>query len=178
MRTTRATGRARARTTLAPLAALCALITTGCASAPAPTMSKQDAHADVLVFLERWSAAIAERNDDAIRAAYAPGDRLRWFEDGALRYRSADEVLDALRQFPEWARIHTELTDVVTEPLCDRFISGSASFRTRISMSGSGFEFSGVFTMLLERSDGRWMFVTGHTSTRGDTPELPPELPH
>lgn len=116
-------------------------------------------------FLERWNDAMAAPDVAAIRKAYVADDRLRWFEDGALRYRSVEEILRALQQFPAGTRIETSLSEIEGQWLAPKLIHGSARFRTRVIMPGQSFEYGGVFTFVIERDGADWRFLRGHTST-------------
>lgn len=132
------------------------------AAAPAsPTEARQELQA----FLARWNDAMSAQNAPAIRASYVADDRLRWFEDGALRYRATDEILHALAQFPPGSRIETTLTEIEGEWLTPKLIQGSATFRTRVTMPGRSFEYAGVFTLVIERDGPDGRFLRGHTST-------------
>lgn len=125
------------------------------------TAARQELH----TFLERWNDAMAAQDTSTIRASYVADDRLRWFEDGALRYRSAEEILNALLQFPPGTRVLTTLSEIEAERLAPNLIHGSAHFRTRVMMPGQTFEYAGVFTLVIERADAGWRFLRGHTST-------------
>ena len=91
--------------------------------------------------------------------------RFRWFEDGLLRYRSGEEIVGALNGFPPGTRIETSLSEIEAEWLGAKNITGSAKFRTRVTMPGQSFEYGGVFTLVVERAEGGWKFLRGHTST-------------
>lgn len=116
-------------------------------------------------FLHHWNDAMTARDSAAIRAAYVDDDRFRWFGDGALRYRNVEEILRALQQFPPGARIETSLADIEGVRLSPTAILGSAKFRTRVALPGQSFEYSGVFTLVIEHNGARWRFLRGHTST-------------
>lgn len=166
--------RARAADSLRPLVIATGLLTFlslgRCVPAPEPDPSAELIHTEILTFLDAWNTAIAAGDRDAVRAAYVADPRFRWFEDGALRYRSVDEVLGGMDALGPGTEIRTELTNVETEPLSHRLAHGSASFETRLTMPQGAFSFGGVFTMLLERDDDGWRFVTGHTSTHPTDP--------
>ncbi len=116
-------------------------------------------------FLDKWNTAIAKGDATAIRSAYVADARFQWFEDGILTYRSSGQIVERLSKFPEGTHIDTNLSNVDVRLLTDELAYGSASYSTRITMPTGPFEFRGVFTMLVERTNGRWRFVSGHTST-------------
>jgi ketosteroid isomerase-like protein len=124
-----------------------------------------EARAEMQTFLTRWNDAMAAQDAPAIRASYVDDPRFCWFEDGVLRYRSVEEILRALQQFPPGTRIETSLSNIEGERLASNLIHGSARFRTRVTMPGRSFEYGGVFTLVLERVGPGWRFLRGHTST-------------
>lgn len=134
--------------------------------------ASEDVQSEIAAFLEKWNSAIANGDTSAIRSAYTDDARFQWFEDGQLRYRSADEILDELKKFPAGTKIDTKLSELKVVKLSENLAYGSAVFSTKITMPTGNFEFSGVFTMLLRRSDARWKFISGHTSTA--KPDSPP----
>lgn len=142
------------------------LLLSACATSTSLDFAPDKMRAEIEVFLHEWNAAIAAQDQERTRSAYVNDDRMRWFEDGQLRYSSPDEIVSALRQFPPGTQVETELSEITIEPVSNDAAVGSASFQTRIAMPGSNFEFGGVFTMLMERGGRGWVFVNGHTSTR------------
>jgi Domain of unknown function (DUF4440) len=140
-----------------------ALLLGACASSPAANDGEQVAA--VQRFLSDWNAALAAGDRQAVRAAYSNSPDFRWHEDGVLRYRSADEVLAALDQFPPGTRLSTTLSDITVLPLGNEKYNVSAAFKTRIGMPNGAFEFGGVFTAVLERKGSNFAFLTGHTSS-------------
>ena len=152
----------RALITTVAIMALTALLG-ACASVQPSTANAQVA--DVTRFLDSWNAALAARDKVAVRAAYSESPDFRWFEDGILRYRSAEAVVAALDQFPPGTKLDTTLADVSVLPLEGNRVHVSAGFKTRIAMPQGAFEFSGVFTAVLERKDAGYAFLVGHTSS-------------
>lgn len=141
------------------------------AAEPKPSASALDAHRELQAFLEKWNRAVATHDVAGIRESYSENAVFRWFEDGVLRYRSREEIVSALSQFPTGTRIETTLSEVEAEWLGENRMIGSARFRTRLMMPDQSFEYGGVFTLLVERAGGGWKFLHGHTSTM--RPERP-----
>lgn len=155
---------ARLARLMAPFASALALA--GCAGAPATPESPVALESEVKSFLQRWNTAIAEGNANAVRSAYSDSPRFAWHEDGALRYRSREEIVASLASFPPGTRIATELSDITARALSPSHVHVSAAFRTRIAMPAGPFAFSGVFTATLERTAEGLVFANGHTSTK------------
>jgi hypothetical protein len=138
----------------------------GCAGPPVAVESPDSLLDGVRSFLQRWNAAIAEGNANAVRSAYSDHPRFAWHEDGALRYRSREEIVASLASFPPGTRVQTELSEITVRALASPYVHVSAAFRTRIAMPAGPFAFSGVFTATLERTADGFVFVDGHTSTK------------
>lgn len=155
---------ARLTRLMAPLGLALALA--GCAGQPVATKTPESLEAEVKAFLQRWNTAIAEGNANAVRSAYSDSPRFAWHEDGALRYRSREEIVASLASFPPGTRIATELSEITARALSPSHVHVSAAFRTRIAMPSRPFAFSGVFTATLERTADGLVFADGHTSTK------------
>jgi ketosteroid isomerase-like protein len=140
---------------------LCCLV----AAEPEASAPGVDATRELQAFLEKWNHAVAAHDVERIRESYADNARFRWFEDGVLHYRSREEIVGALGQFPPSTRIETSLSEIEAEWMGANRMVGSAKFRTRVTMPGQAFEYGGVFTLLFERVGGGWKFLRGHTST-------------
>jgi len=142
------------------------VLVAGCATQRTDsTLNGARVEEDVRSFLAAWNDAVAAGDHDAIRASYVAGDRLRWFEDGVLRYQSADEVVAAIDAFPPGTEVETDLSDVRIDAITASVAYGSAAFETLLTFPDGEFQFSGVFTMLLERTDRGWVMTAGHTSS-------------
>lgn len=123
--------------------------------------------AEIREFLAMWNDAISRRDTDAIRAAYSDDDSFEWFEDGSKRYAGREEIIAALRAFPEGTTITTKLSNIRVRVLGSGLAYVSASFKTRLGFDGAPIEFEGVFTALVRFVEGRWVFAGGHSSSRG-----------
>lgn len=154
---------------LVSVSMLLMLVAAGCLSATklggTTAFTYEDHQTEIAAFLEKWNSAIASGDIENIRAAYVNDGRFHWFEDGHLRYDSVDEILDQLKLFPNGTKINTKLSDVRVTLASKNIAHCSAAFETKISMSSGAIEFSGVFTMLLEKHKDGWKFISGHTST-------------
>ncbi|MGQ0542894.1 MAG: YybH family protein [Blastocatellia bacterium] len=126
---------------------------------------------EITAFLDKWNIAIANSDLAAIRSAYVSDARFQWFQEGVLKYRSSSEIVEQRSKYPKETAIVTKLSDIEVRLLNDQLAYGSVAFKTKLSMPTDSFEFSGMFTMLLEKTDGHWKFVSGHTST------VPPPTP-
>ena len=149
------------------LAGLAIWLGFGCQSAPAPMA---EAHAAAI--RDSVAAAMEEFRDlgtaadwEAVGDFYSESPNFRFYENGALQYRSAADVRAALGAFPSGTRIRTEYrnTDVVA------LAPGLAHVRARFESTftgadGSAFGFGGAVTLIWAHETGGWRILTGHSS--------------
>jgi len=138
--------------------------------------AQRGAEGEIRAFLTSWNDAITRRDEAAIRVAYSANAAFSWFEDGERRYRTRDAIVAALGAVHAGASIDTELSDIRVRLLDADSAYVSASFTTRLGFEPEPIEYGGVFTSLVERSDGSWVFAAGHTSSvraesRSQTPD-------
>ena len=92
--------------------------------------------------------------------------RFTWVEDGAVRYRSAAEIRQALETLPPTMHVETTYSDTEIFALAPGVASVITRFETRFADSaGAGFSFDGAMTMTLVHGEDGWRFFGGHTSS-------------
>lgn len=116
-------------------------------------------------FLKHYMDAAASADVDAIRGALASDGRFAWVEDGAVRYRSADDVLQGLASLPPDAEIVTELKDLEVVALGKTGAHAWGTFTTTLGSGEQAFSFGGAISFVLERQKDGWKLVGGHTSS-------------
>jgi SnoaL-like domain len=122
-------------------------------------------HSDVETFLNAYLNAIASRDTEALRSQLVDSPRYVWAEDGAVRYRSVDEMLVGLASFPPNTPIETELSDMYVPRVGRDGAHAAASFQTRVGEGDGSFAFGGLITFVLERQGDGWRIVGGHVSS-------------
>lgn len=115
--------------------------------------------------LDRYLTAVSERDAAALRELYAEAARFIWIEDGAVRYRSAADVLEGLAAFPPDTPMVTELTELSVVGLGESGAHAWCRFTTTVGEGPGAFSFGGVMSLVLERRGGAWRIVGGHTSS-------------
>jgi len=120
---------------------------------------------EVAGFIELYQSAIEARDVDVLGALYADDGRFEWVEDGAVRYRSPEDVLAGLAGLPSGSAIHTEYERRSIIPVGDIGARVSTRFRTVVGEGESAFEFGGMMTMVLEKGPAGWRLLGGHTSS-------------
>jgi hypothetical protein len=144
--------------------ALCVLSACGGAGEADPTSSREF-EAEVAGFLDAFQSALEVRDLDALRGFYALEDHFEWVEDGSVRYRSPDEIVEALSGLPQDASFRTEYSARTIRPVGIGGALVSTQFRTVMGTSPDAFEFGGMITMVLENGAAGWQIIGGHTST-------------
>lgn len=142
------------------------LLLSGACSSPDPNSAAAFApESEVAAFLTDYLSAIDARDPVALRRAYVEDGRFVWMEDGAVRYRSAADILASLSSFPSDSSIRTELQDLVVVPVGGAGAHAWARFSTTVGSGPGEFSFGGAISFVLEHGDGSWKLVGGHTST-------------
>ena len=116
-------------------------------------------------FLESYRLAVETRDGPLLRTLYVDDGRFEWIEDGAVRYRSPDEVLAALATIPSAAVMRTEYHGVEVAPVGDAGARVTFRFQTVFGEGSSVFEFGGMSSIVLEEGPTGWRIVGGHTSS-------------
>ncbi len=145
------------------------LMLAGCTAAePEFTASHRAAIVDsVEATLDAFSAAVATMDADSIAAFYAADSAFRWIEDGSVRYRSRDDIATALREAAPFMRNVVLLYDgTVVTPLAPGVASLVTGFAQRFTNpAGETGGFAGAITAVMVHREGRWQFLSGHTSS-------------
>ncbi len=136
-------------------------------AAPAPAAEPGPvALGDVEPFLQTWSEAFVRRDAAAIRALYADDGRLRWVEQGEVRYRSVDEIVQSVAQLPA-GPVSTDLSRITVASVAEGGALVNAAFTTRFGEGDDAFVFGGFLSLVLERKPAPpgWRIVGGHSSS-------------
>ncbi len=127
--------------------------------------ASNDPAREVLSVLDRYLRAVESRDSAAIRRLYVDDGRFVWIEDGMVRYRSADEVLEGLAAFPAEMPMRTTLARTVVVPVGADGAHAHTEFTTEMGEGAGGFSFGGAMSFLLERGPEGWQIVGGHVSS-------------
>ena len=149
-------------------AAICTLIACGEGDTPrAATGADLSAAAEARAAVEAYVAAVNAMDLDAAGSFYTDTPDFLWIEDGAIRYRSAREARESLAALVAMAS-STELavSDLSVAALSPGIAVATCHFVQTVDIEGGpGFAFAGAMTIVLRRENGRWLFVSGHTSS-------------
>ncbi|MHC5063213.1 MAG: nuclear transport factor 2 family protein [Planctomycetota bacterium] len=145
------------------------LCTASCADKASANLSPAETAAiksEVDDFLNRYKASMAARDEAAIAQLFVRDERMVWFEDGTLRYRSVIDMLRGLQSIPAGMKIETLYSDRRIQVLSANLATVSAKFDTKVSGEGNqDIGWSGAVTMLLEKDSEGWRVLSGHSST-------------
>ena len=117
--------------------------------------------------IEAYVDAVNALDLDSAGTFYSEAAGFRWLEEGVIRYRSARESRESLAELAQMASSATlTLSDLTVTALGPTAAVASCHFVQEVGMDGgAGFSFSGAMTIVLRKEDGRWLFVSGHTSS-------------
>ncbi len=157
-------------TRIASLALLAVLTCQAEAPAPDPAARAADPSAVEAGVRRAFDEYVARANAgewDAALAFYSDDPGFHWVEDGEVAYPSKAALaaaIDAVYGTVEEMRL--TIDDVRVVPLRDDLAWLTASWKQSLTLaSGESFSYGGATTILCERSDDRWVFLTGHNST-------------
>jgi hypothetical protein len=137
----------------------------GCGPPPARPSPDAALTAEVAAFLEDYLSAVDGRDTDRIRSALVGDGRFVWIEDGEVRYRGPAELVAGIEAFPLDTPIRTELVDLAVVPVGATAAHAWGTFTTAVGTGPGSFSFGGAISVLVERIDGLWMLIGGHTSS-------------
>lgn len=155
--------------TLCFAAALTILVSCGPGAPPTEdaAQTSPDPSLDIPAVVERYLTAVAERDTAELRNLLATDGRLAWLENGAVAYRTPDDLIVGLAAFPPETPIRTELGELSVVGVGDRSAHAWATFATTIGEGQDAFSFGGMLSFVWEHTGGEWLLVGGHASSPG-----------
>jgi hypothetical protein len=145
----------------------CALLL-GCGGAleeSRPPDDPEELRVEIETFLGSYLGAIEARDAVTLRDQLAESSRYLWVEEGAIRYRSVENMLKGLAAFPPDTPLETDFSLLHVARVGSDGAHAAGSFETRVGTGPASFSFSGLMTFALERSAGSWRIVGGHVSS-------------
>ena len=141
----------------------CATDASDAARAATPDAAANEARAAI----EAYVVAVNAMDFDSAGGFYSEAPDFLWIEEGAIRYRSARESRESLAGLGAMASsTRLTLSELSVTALSPDVAVATCRFAQDIGMDGGqGFSFSGAMTIVLRREGGRWLFVSGHTSS-------------
>jgi ketosteroid isomerase-like protein len=120
--------------------------------------------------LEGFAQVVQSMNAEEIASFYADDPDMHWIEDGEVVYRSPRDVAAAIRELGTTmtiGRLMYDGTEVnAVAPGVAIVMTGFAQQFTTLSGETGGF--AGVITAVMVHRGGRWLFLSGHTSSAGN----------
>lgn len=143
------------------------IVSLGCQSNDAPPEALATATLEARAAIEAYVDAVNALDVDSAGTFYSGAGDFRWLEEGVIRYRSARESRESLAALAQMASAATlTLSNLTVTALGAEAAVATCHFVQEIGMDGgAGFSFSGAMTIVLKKEDGRWLFVSGHTSS-------------
>ena len=150
-----------------PALALLPIVSLGCQSDGASREALATATREARAAIEAYVDAVNALDVDSAGSFYSAAGDFRWLEEGVIRYRSAQESRESLAGLAQMASSATlTLSDLTVTAAGPEVAVATCHFVQEIGMDGGvGFSFTGAMTIVLRKEDGRWLFVSGHTSS-------------
>ncbi len=149
------------------------IVSLGCQSNDTAPEALAAAAREARTAIEAYVDAVNALDVDSAGTFYSAAGDFVWLEEGVIRYRSARESRESLAGLAQMASSATlTISDLTVTALGPQAAVASCHFVQEIGMDGgTGFSFSGAMTVVLRKEDGRWLFVSGHTSSSPAQPE-------
>ncbi len=163
-----AIARRRALATISVLWAATLLPLLACAGESTPSIAEApdlgEIRAGIETAFDAYRDHLQNGSEDAL-TFYCEGD-LRWFEEGRLAYTSRADIARGLEQAASFGTVRFDFRDLFVTPTSSKQAWWSAAFTNAFGdPEQGGFQFSGVMTGLMERTDTSWCVRAGHTSS-------------
>lgn len=139
-------------------------VSLGDAAGAAIAAAAEQARAAIVAYVE----AVNAMDLDSAGTFYSESPDFQWIEDGEVSYRSARASRESLAGLGAMASsLELALSDLSVTGLSADIALATCHFEqtVRIEEGGTSFAFSGAMTIVLRRENGRWLFVSGHTSS-------------
>lgn len=154
------------------------LLLLGACGGPAPFAA---AHRAALVdsvstMLGQWRDAFNAKDFRRVASFYSSDSAFRWFENGAMKFRTAGELRDTmLAEGPRMQALSMTLVGPEITALAPGVAGVTSSFTERITDSaGESFGLAGAMTMTVVHGDSGWRFLVGHLSVIPPASPAPP----
>ncbi len=151
----------------------------GCAeSAPTELTAAHRAAIEdsVRAMLQTYRETVNAGDWEAVTAYYGDDERFHWIEDGEVRYRTKEEVSQALASLGGFfTSVRLTVKETRVTPLAPGIAHVATLFEQELVPSeGQPFRFSGALTLLALNTPEGWKLTAGHTSTVRERAQ-PPE---
>lgn len=153
------------------LMAACAVwMAAGCAE-PAPpefTAAHRAAIEDsVRAMLQTYRETVNAGDWEGVTAYYGDDERFHWIEDGEVRYRTKEEVSQALASVGGFfTSVELTVNETRVTPLAPGIAHVATLFEQElVPAEGDPVRFSGALTLLALSTPDGWKLVAGHTSS-------------
>lgn len=104
----------------------------------------------------------------ALTDFYSNDDRFYWVEDGKIQYATKEALTASLKGLVDMlSSSKMDLFSTRIEVTNESSALLYAEYEQRLTMSsGMGFDINGAMTILMQKEDGIWRFLIGHSSTK------------
>lgn len=119
----------------------------------------------------RMNAFVAHNNKlegESLKDFYSSDERFYWVEDGKVQYPNTEVLMTSLGGLV--AMVSTSDMVILNRSIHVMNASSAMVFleyeQAMTMASGGGFSINGAMTVLLQKEEGTWRFLIGHSSTK------------
>lgn len=139
-----------------------------CTPADTPSkLNRKKLSGEITSMFHQYVAQLNQMDLTDLQSYFSDNPDFYWIEEGILRYPTKQKLIESLKSFyPNLEASHMEYENEHIYIIDENYATLSMQFQQKIEMkSGFGFEIKGVLSVLLLKENGRWTFLSGHTST-------------
>lgn len=140
----------------------------GCSSSTEKSIDKEGIADEIATSFSSFVGAMNRLSIDELKEFYSDDPRFYWTEGGRIQYAdkaSLTASLDGLVQSLKSSDLKILQTKI--EVLDEKSVILFAEYEQALVMqSDFGFVIDGAMTVLLQKKEGQWKFLIGHSSTK------------
>lgn len=120
---------------------------------------------------QRFDAFVGNMNSldgQALLDFYSDDERFYWVEDGKVQYANKEALAASLNGLVGMlSSSNMNVLETRVEVMGESNALFYAEYEQALTMSsGGGFEINGAMTILMQKEEGVWRFLIGHSSTK------------
>jgi ketosteroid isomerase-like protein len=121
-----------------------------------------------------YSARLNARDADSASRFYSPDTAFVWLEDGMVRYRSREDIRQALQRLATFRSVRISLDQPIVIPLGPGAAAINVTFdQAFVDSAGGGVALVGAMTIAARHTPDGWKWATGPTSIRREPRPTP-----
>lgn len=141
---------------------------TGCTNTARTPIDKEGITLEISTVFSSFVSAMNSLSTDQLKNFYSNDSRFFWTEDGQIQYPDKASLTASLGGLMQSLKsTDLKVLELKIEVLDQKSAMLFAEYEQTLTMqSNFGFEINGAMTVLLQKEEGDWKFLIGHSSTQ------------